>query len=132
MSATFLNFVAPGFAESFLAATFLAGDLRATVFFAGDLRATVFFAGDLRATVFLAGDLRATVFFARAFFATPLFAALFPAVFAATLATANAPLLSIMAGRISAPITAILTERVSHFLLTPPGDTFFWSTSIWI
>ena len=122
LRATFLNLEVLDFGATFLTEPFLSGDLRVTVLFEGNFRVTDFFAA-----VFLTVALFTGLFLVAAAFAT-----LLPVVFPATFATAKALLLSTTAGRINAPTTATLTVRVSHFLLIPRGDTFFWSTSIWI
>ena len=157
LRATFLNLEVLDFGATFLTEPFLSGDLRVTVLFEGNFRVTDFFAAVfltvaafftgvfliealftgvfLTVAVFLTATLFTGLFLVAAAFATLLpaaFATLLPVVFPATFATAKALLLSTTAGRINAPTTATLTVRVSHFLLIPRGDTFFWSTSIWI
>jgi hypothetical protein len=149
LRATFLNLEVLDFGATFLTEPFLSGDLRVTVLFEGNFRVTDFFAAVfLTVAVFFTGVfliealftgvfLTVAVFLTAALFTglflvAAAFATLLPVVFPATFATAKALLLSTTAGRINAPTTATLTVRVSHFLLIPRGDTFFWSTSIWI
>ena len=126
------------FAAVFLtvAAFFAAVFLTVAAFFTGVFLIEALFTGVfLTVAVFLTATLFTGLFLVAAAFATLLpaaFATLLPVVFPATFATAKALLLSTTAGRINAPTTATLTVRVSHFLLIPRGDTFFWSTSIWI
>ena len=136
-AAVFLT-VAAFFAAVFLtvAAFFAAVFLTVAAFFTGVFLIEALFTGVfLTVAVFLTATLFTGLFLVAAAFATLLpaaFATLLPVVFPATFATAKALLLSTTAGRINAPTTATLTVRVSHFLLIPRGDTFFWSTSIWI